>query len=115
MSDAHYSTMLDDSPDDLPRTVRRERDRQARERAAAELAADHDRARTRGAERTAPPAVVTGIDIPFFRLMLFCIKAVFAAIPALLLLGILLWLGGEALKQFFPDLVKMQILIRFPH
>ena len=115
MSDTHYSPLMDDSPDDLPRTVRRERDRQARERAATELAADYDRARARGVEPISPPAVVTGIDIPFGRLMLFCIKAVFAAIPALILLGFFIWLSGEILMQFFPQLVKMQILIRFPH
>ena len=50
----------------------------------------------------------------FFRLVVFFIKAVFAAIPALILLVALLWLSGEVLRALFPWLLQMQILIHFP-
>ncbi|MFN3868852.1 MAG: hypothetical protein ACK4MF_07300, partial [Hyphomicrobiaceae bacterium] len=61
------------------------------------------------------PAAVTRLDVPFFHLMTFFIKAVFAAIPALLLLGGLLWGAGHLLQTYFPWLVKAQILIHFPN
>ncbi len=57
---------------------------------------------------------VTDVRIPFIRLMLFCLKLVFAAIPALVLLGVILWLAGHAMMTWFPWLVKLQILIRVP-
>ena len=124
MTDANFSLMMDEALDDLPRTVRRERDAQraAREDEARKQAAkltygfssgvsrdDYD-----GGERDAMPAVVTRFDVPFVRLMLFYIKAVFAAVPALIILGALLWLAGDVMRTLFPWLVKMQILIRFP-
>ncbi len=66
--------------------------------------------------RLAPvPGTVTRFDVPFVHLMLFFIKAVFAAIPALIILGVLLWFAGDLLRNLFPWLVKMQILIRFPN
>ena len=46
--------------------------------------------------------------------MVFFLKAVIAAIPALIVLGALIWLSGEILQQFFPWLIKMKILIQFP-
>jgi len=106
--------------DDLPRTLRRERE--ARERA-------HQSAYTGNggvsmasfapdsilAEPTfAPPATVTDIRIPFTRMVVFCLKLVLSAVPALLLLGCLLWLAGHLLMTYFPWLVKVQILIRVP-
>ena len=124
MTDANFSLMMDEALDDLPRTVRRERDAQraAREDEARKHAAkltygfssgvsrdDYD-----GAERDAMPAVVTRFEVPFVRLMLFYIKALFAAVPALIILGGLLWLAGDVMRTLFPWLVKMQILIRFP-
>jgi hypothetical protein len=57
---------------------------------------------------------VTDVRIPFLRLMVFCFKLVFAAIPALILLTAILWLAGHAMMTFFPWLVKLQILIRVP-
>lgn len=63
----------------------------------------------------AMPAAVTRLDVPFFHLMAFFIKAVFAAIPAMLLLGALLWGAGHLLQLYFPWLVKAQILIHFPN
>lgn len=131
--------------DDLPRTVRRERDareREAREREARERA---QREREMGPsmgggmgpgmgpapaslgpqpapmrmdsddfDLPAPPATVTALDIPFLKLMLFLIKAVLAGIPALLLLGAIMWGMGHALQTFFPALLKLKIMIYVP-
>jgi hypothetical protein len=125
--------------DDLPRTLRRERD--ARERAQREAAsapamnpgpslrmtpggpspqqmsAPHG---ARGYEDDfehlpAPPATVTAFDVPFWRLSLFLVKVVLAGIPALLVLGAILYGLGQALQTFFPALVKLKILISIPH
>ena len=102
--------------DDLPRTIRRERDaqREAREREARErqpavaAPAAEPSARSRSASRLAAGhrhrhrrAVL--------RLMKFFIKAVFAAIPALIVLTALLWLFGQGLQMFFPQLLKMKM------
>lgn len=59
------------------------------------------------------PATVRRIDVPFFHLMAFFLKAVVAAIPALILLTAILWFLGQGLSAFFPELVKMKILIGF--
>jgi hypothetical protein len=59
-------------------------------------------------------AVVTRIKVPFFSLMGFFIKAVFAAIPALLILIGLFYGVGIALQTWFPELIKMKIVISFP-
>lgn len=109
--------------DDLPRTLRRERE--ARERAglgslsssskpAAPIASAYVPETTLPESTAASGYTVTDIRVPFVRLMMFCIKLVFAAIPALILLGALLWLAGHLLMTFFPWLVKLQILIRVP-
>jgi hypothetical protein len=42
------------------------------------------------------------------------LKAVVAAIPALILLTAILWAGGQLLEKFYPDIIKMKILISFP-
>jgi cation transporter-like permease len=57
---------------------------------------------------------VTRIDVPFIRLVFFFLKAVVAAIPALILLTAIFWVGGQLLETFYPELVKMKILISFP-
>lgn len=105
--------------DDLPRTLRRERD--ARERAAREregpgaqpnpmpMHMEHD-----DYDQPAPAATVTNFDVPFGKLVLFLIKVVLAGIPALLLLTVLLWGFGHALQTFFPALLKMKIMIYMP-
>lgn len=112
--------------DDLPRTLRRERE--ARDRAqqassgfssAVPLSAGTS-AGTYVPEPTMPEHLgitgntVTDIRIPFFRLMMFGVKLVFASIPALIVLFTLLWLAGHALMTFFPWLVKVQLLIKVP-
>jgi len=136
---------LTDTSDDLPRTLRRERE--SRERAAREMQARAQAAGApgglawdRGGQSPAPQpsvygapeptgayehphgdtsreieaATVTRIKVPFFSLMGFFIKAVFAAIPALLILIAMLYGLGVALQAYFPQLIKMKILISFP-
>lgn len=112
--------------DDLPRTVRRERE--ARERAARERERDREPPMTSHAPSSpmpmhvgrddydlpAPPATVTNFDIPFTRLMMFLIKVVLAGIPALILLTVILWGFGALLKSAFPWLVHAQITISVP-
>jgi hypothetical protein len=124
VSDTDFPLLADGGPEDLPRTLRREREareREAREREEAARAATltHDFGASDAPLDPHPAApvaaAVTRFDVPFFRLMLFFIKAVFAAIPALIILGVLLWLAGDVLRNLFPWLVKMQILIRFPN
>ena len=138
MAEPRLTIMADD--DDLPRTLRREKEaqeREARERLAAERSRQPDQVHP--LERGATPAyraaetddygyaatetgtssgnevTVTRLEIPFLHLMLFFLKAVFAAIPALILLGVLLWLAGDLLMAYFPQLVKMQIIFKIPN
>jgi hypothetical protein len=101
--------------DDLPRTIRREREareRRARERQAPAPALDRDVAPA--LEMPAAAATVVDIDMPFAKLAMFFIRAVFAAIPALFVLTAILWVFGHTLQLFFPQLLKMKILIYMP-
>jgi hypothetical protein len=113
------------SDDDLPRTIRREREaKEAREREAREREARErfsmERQPIQSFERAAPYAFgapagpVAALDVPFSKLAGFFVKAVLAAIPALILLMALLWLVGHGLQLFFPDLVKLKVLIYMP-
>lgn len=61
------------------------------------------------------PAAVRRFDVPFLHLVSFFLKAVIAAIPALFLLAVILWVAGAGLQALYPDLVKMKILISFPN
>jgi len=121
-----FPLMADEGSDDLPRTLRRERE--ARERAAREKEAKaraatltHDfGASDRRGDRSAAAEAYSGtavnrFDVPFGHLMMFFIKAVFAAIPALIILSVLLWAGGNVLKAMYPELIHMQILVTFPN
>ncbi len=127
MTDAHLS-LADGGPDDLPRTLRREREaqreareRETRERAAAEQAYAPEPALSgfasgpNGYGMEPLSGTVTGIEIPFFRLMAFFVKAVFAAVPALIILGIILWSMGQMLTAYAPWLLKLKILITIPN
>ena len=58
-------------------------------------------------------ATVRAFDVSFVRLVTFFLKAVVAAIPAILLLGVVLWVIGTGLEMVFPQLIKMKILIGF--
>ncbi len=136
MSDGQYPPLVD-STDDLPRTLRRAREQQVREQQLREQSGQAD-AWDRGQnavatsssyhapEPTHPydtmyagassetPITVRRLKIPFFSLMGFFIKAVFAAIPAILILVGMLYGLGLALQTYFPQLIKMKILISFP-
>ena len=125
MPEPHFTTL----DDDLPRTFRREREareRQAKERQTQERDAPPVlRKGAAAARRSAPDPVaantlpgesvtVMRFDVPFGHLAKFFVKAVFAALPALLLLTIVLWGIGEVLQRYFPWRLKMRILIQFP-
>lgn len=134
MAGPDFGSFSDDT-DDLPRTLRREKEaraREARERAARERAAaptlstgiDDDYSRPqpqiyRSAETepcigNAPvAATVRAFDVPFARLVTFFLKAAIAAVPGVLLLGVILWFIGAGLEMAFPQLIKMKILIGF--
>ena len=58
---------------------------------------------------------VTRFDVPFFRLAAFFLKAVLAAVPALILLGAILYGLGVVLRMYFPWIIQTEILIRFPN
>jgi hypothetical protein len=107
--------------DDLPRTLRRERDRQ---RAAASASANPLGSAIRATDDPATvadfsaadltPAAVKRIEVPFFHLMVFFLKAVLAAIPGLILLTAILGFGGHLLQLYFPELIQTKIIICTP-
>jgi hypothetical protein len=131
---------LSEDAEDLPITLRREKEaraREARERAAQERAAaptlsmgtgerprpqpqiyasaDFSHGQAADPAQTFVPATVRDIDMPFQNLVLFFLKAVLASIPALILLTAMLWSLGALLELAFPWLIKMKILISFPN
>jgi hypothetical protein len=109
--DTHSALTADGGPYDLPRTLLREREKQEREaRNQAQSALGRGQAHADGPVQ----AMVTRLQLPFLRLVFFFIKAAFAAIPALAILGVILWIAGHLLQLYYPELVKMQILIQFP-
>lgn len=134
MSDTLTQGALDSAADDLPRTLRRERE--ARYREAMQKARERGETPAGEAETGGPlpisaeprfvvpdpvplpadaqPAIVTAVRMPFLALTTFFLKAVLAAIPALILLGAILWGLGAVLQLAFPSLVKMRIFIDFP-
>jgi hypothetical protein len=114
MPEPTFALTLDD---DLPRTIRREREareRETREREEREMAvAEAERAEV--AQRApAPAATVVDFEVPFTKLTFFFIRAVFAAVPALIVLTAMLWLFGQGLQAIFPQLLKLKILIYVP-
>ncbi len=130
MTDVNFPLTADSDFDDLPRTLRREKERRARE--ARDARERHERERqTMDASRGDPPtylahampagvgddpvaAAVRRFDVPFQHQAMFFQKAALAAIPALLLLGVGLYFAGHALEAYVPDLVHMKILVTFP-
>ena len=124
MAEPHFA-----SDDDLPRTLRRERDAREREREQR----DRDAAMAAQSQPYPQPGfqqqdygnpdsaslypvpgsgTVNRLEIPFFHLVWFFVKAVFAAIPALLLLSALLFAGGQVLKRFYPELRHFEIIVK---
>ena len=113
MTDTYFPLLGDDHSDDLPRTLRRERDareREARERDAKARAATltHDFRSQEPAFNAAPmalsPAAVMRFDVPFTHLVLFFLKSALAALPALILLGTLLWVAITLVRTNYPEL-----------
>lgn len=130
MTDANFPLTADDDFDDLPRTLRRERAaRAARERERRE----RDMLRPEAAfVAEAPPylsparpaadiygdrplaASVRRFDVPFLHLVLFFLKSALAAIPALILLGAVLYYAGKGLEAHYPGLLPLKIVIASP-
>ncbi|MEL6299995.1 MAG: hypothetical protein AAFQ45_15650 [Pseudomonadota bacterium] len=128
----------DPGDEDLPRTLRRAKAERAQATGAADAGSrpaagaaspsslgspgspgtsgsTYGSADTYDADGYDDEVTVRRFDVPFFHLMGFGIKVVLAAIPALILLGAILYGAGQLLKLFFPALVQMEILIRFPN
>ena len=117
--------------DDLPRTLRRERDareRELRERDNASFA-DEKAERQSGPHAGSTPAyaydygpagsdggvTVTRLAIPFTHLMMFFMKAVVAAIPALIVMALVFWGAGEALRFAVPSFKGIHITVWQAH
>ncbi len=130
MTDVNFPLTADSDFDDLPRTLRREKERRAREARDARERRERER-QTMDASRGEPPsyvarampgsfaddpvaAAVRRFDVPFLHLTMFFMKAALAAIPALMVLGVGLYFAGQALEAYIPDLVRMKILVTFP-
>ena len=114
MPEPTFSMTVDD---DLPRTIRREREareRQSRDREEREKAVAEAERGELALRAPAQAATVVDFDVPFGKLAFFFIKAVFAAVPALIVLTAMLWLFGQGLQAFFPQLLKLKILIYVP-
>jgi hypothetical protein len=112
--------------EDLPRAFKREKE--ARERHTREHAMPRDVRPQQHVGSHASPrnyddefervvasepmgVTVTALDIPFTRLVAFFMKAVIAAIPALILLLAIFWTIGQLAQTYMPWLVKLKILI----
>ena len=128
MAEPTFSNVEGGPHDDLPRTLRREREAQARRAREKEFGEpvikppiEPDSPAPRFEPEPVvdfddpPEATVTRLDIPFVHLMLFFLKAVIAGIPALILLLAILWGIGEILTATFPELIKVKVLIGVPN
>ena len=132
MTDASMPLMADSEFEDLPRTVRREKEARAREAREARERSERERNSFTNASLGDPPphlsrssavpriydepAAETSqpFDMPFAQLVIFFIKAALAAVPALILLSVALYFVGKGFGAFFPDLERTKILISFP-
>ena len=121
MVETDYPLRADIGHDDLPRTLRKARaEREAKKRAATHGAVDLSAGSTYGPTENPQMAdgttevQVSSFNVPFFRLMGFCIKLVLAAIPALILLAGIVWAAAYVAQTYFPWLINMQIFIHFP-
>ena len=130
MTDASMPLMADSEFEDLPRTVRREKEaraREARERRERERNSFTNESlgdppphlsRSSVAPRIYDEPAATEpslrFDVPFAQHVIFLIKAALAAVPALILLSVALYFVGKGFGAFFPDLERTKILISFP-
>ncbi len=132
MTDTNFPLTADSDFDDLPRTFRREKEARAREAREARERQEREKRSMDGSlgepptylARTRPApaaygdepvaAAVQRFDVPFLHLVVFFMKCVLAAIPALILLGVILYFAGKGLEAAFPELVRMKIMITFP-
>lgn len=120
MPDMSLSMSLDDRNDDLPKTLRNKSLRTSDEpplQASPAMGSPMARPAplTVGAHGvTAGSAVVTDVQIPFLRLVVFLMKVALACIPALLIVAMLLWGIAEVVGAIFPNLVKLKIMIHVP-
>lgn len=131
MTDVNFPLTADSDFDDLPRTLRREKEARAREAREARERREREKQSMDASlgdppfylarARSAPvaygdepiPAAVQRFHVPFAHLVLFFLKAVLAAIPALILLGVILYYAGKGLEAYDPDLVRMKIMVTF--
>jgi hypothetical protein len=113
VTDTYFPLLGDDHSDDLPRTLRRERDareREAREREAKArgptLAQDFrsQEPALSAAPMALAPATVMRFDVPFTHLVRFFLKSAVAALPAIVLLGTLLWMTITLVRTNYPEL-----------
>jgi hypothetical protein len=99
------SMSLDDRADDLPKALRN---------ASLRTSDDISSGSASGSASDLPGAVVTDIRIPYWRLVLFLMKVALAALPALLIVALILYGVAEVLGTLFPQLVKLKIQIYVP-
>lgn len=127
MSDANFPLTADSEFDDLPRTLRREKEaraREARERGRAMDTSMGSAPPYMGHGHTHPAPVMYGdepiaaavrrFNVPFIHLIGFFLKCALAAIPALVLLGALFYVASKGLETYYPELIRMKIMISFP-
>ena len=112
MSEPAFTLAVDD---DLPRTLRREREareQQAREQIVVSMPSG------RRAQRLClrrPGRDRHGLRCAIRETGGVLSQGCLAGIPALFLLTSLLWLWGQGLQTFFPQLLKLKVLIYVSH
>lgn len=137
MSDVHFPLTADADFDDLPRTVRREKEARAKEARAAKMRERERREREEAArleptfdddlpaclsrQRPTQPvygdepvaAAVQRFDVSFAHLVFFFFKAAIAAVPAAIILAVALFYIAKGAAVVFPDLATMKIIVSF--
>jgi hypothetical protein len=105
MTDISLSMGADERAEDLPRTLRNATLRTSDESASRMVGSN---------DFVGDGAVVTDIQIPFWKLVIFLMKVALAALPALIIVAIMLYGLAEIVGALFPQLVKMKIQIYVP-
>ena len=110
------SSLGDGGPDDLPRAFRRERDAQTHAAQSGQtrgyVPAQPIDAGTLGDDPV--NVTVTRLKVPFLNLVFFFLKCTLAAVPALLLLMLILFGIGQAVLKIAPDFALARIIIMGP-